>query len=314
MDSSAEAVKRRGRCDEAAMNPMLGCRHRRQHLRLLSVALTTVVVAACQVTCPLVGAAPHSPATVTFADEFDGPTGSPPDPQHWTPDVGGGITGWGNNELQYYTRSGNAFLDGAGNLVIEAARAPERLDCWYGTCEYVSAKVTTKYRFAQRYGVFEARMKAPVGKGLWVSFWLLGNDLDVVGFPAAGEIDIAETLGDRPQVVEQHVQAPGSDPDDPERRFKWGDEHVLPAGQSFADWHTYAVRWTPDLIEWQVDGQPIRTLTKDMAGKSWVFDKPFFILLNLSVGGEWPGSPNDETVFPARLVVDYVRVYALPVI
>jgi beta-glucanase (GH16 family) len=289
------------------MNPIPVYRRRRHHHRLLSVALTIAMMAACQVTFPYVGAEPRDLGTITFADEFDGPAGSPPNPQYWTPDVGG--SGWGNHELQYYTRSGNAFLDGAGNLVFEADRAAEPLECWYGTCNYVSAKVTTKYRFSQRYGLFEARIKAPVGKGLWAAFWLLGSDIDEVGFPQAGEIDILETLGDQPRNIEQHVQSPGSDA---HGRFRWGEEYVLPAGQSFADWHTYAVRWTPDLIEWQVDGQTTRTITKDMAGKSWVWDHPFFILLNLSVGGEWPGSPNDETVFPARLLVDYVRVYTLP--
>jgi beta-glucanase (GH16 family) len=302
MGSSAAAAKRLENCNEAAVNPILVYQHRRHHLRLLSVALTTAVVAACQVTFPHVGAEPEDRGIVTFTDEFDGPAGSPPNPQYWTNDVGG--TGWGNNELQYYTRSGNAFLDGAGDLVIEANRAAEPPDCWYGKCDYVSGKLTTKYRFSQRYGLFEARVKAPVGNGMWAAFWLLGIDIDEVGFPQAGEIDVFETLGDRVRDIEQHVQGPG---------MRWGDEHTLPDGQSFGDWHTYAVRWTPDLVEWQVDGQATRTLTKDEARKSWVFDHPFYLLLNVAVGGEWPGSPNAETVFPNRMLVDYVRVSASPI-
>ena len=282
------------------MNPMSTHRF---HRRLLGIVVATAVVTGCNglTSFPLGGAAPHSSATPTFADEFDGPAGSPPNPQNWTPDVGG--TGWGNDELQYYTPSGNTFLDGAGNLVFEARVATDTHKCWYGTCKYTGGKVTTKHQFSQRYGLFEARIKAPAGTGLWGGFWMLGIDLDEIGFPEAGEIDVMEFLGDRPRDIEQHVQAPG---------LEWGEEYVLPVGQSYADWHTYAVRWTPDLIEWQVDGQPTRTITKDEAGESWVFDHPFFLLLNLSVGGEWPGPPNDDTVFPSQLLVDYVRVYAFP--
>jgi beta-glucanase (GH16 family) len=262
--------------------------------------VAVVVVGAClfQVQFPRGEAAPD-PAAVVFADEFDGPAGSFPDRGEWTPDVGG--TGWGNDELQFYTYSGNVFLDGAGNLVIEARRATQPLKCWYGTCEYTSGKVTTKRGFAQRYGTFEARVKSAVGTGLWGAFWLLGNDIEEVGFPESGEIDVLETLGHRPRDVEQHVQGPG---------LRWGSEHVLPDGESVGDWHTYAVRWAPDRIEWYVDGGLTRTLTKEEAGDSWVFDHPFYMLLNLAVGGEWPGSPDDETEFPSRMLIDYVRVYA----
>ncbi|MGV0864491.1 glycoside hydrolase family 16 protein [Mycolicibacterium sp. XJ652] len=283
-----------------SVNALRGCD--RAFRQLVSLVVTISIVTACQFHLTRSEAEPGASRTPTFADEFDGPAGSTPDPLHWTPDVGG--TGWGNEELQYYTRTGNAFLDGAGNLVLEADRPGSRLQCWYGTCDYVSAKLTTKYKFSQRYGVFEARIKGAVGTGMWGAFWLVGIDLDEVGFPEAGEIDVVETIGDRLRDIEQHVQAP---------KLRWGKEYVLPHGQSLGDWHTYSVRWTPELIEWQVDGRPTRIITKDEAGRSWVFDHPFFILLNLAVGGEWPGSPNDQTAFPNRMLVDYVRVYALPI-
>ena len=256
-------------------------------LRLLGVIVSAVVVAACQFSLPRGEAGPGDLGTVTFDDEFDGPAGSPPDPHHWAPDVGG--TGWGNDELQYYTRTGNTYLDGAGNLVLEADRADGPFQCWYGTCDYISGKLTTKYKFSQRYGVFEARIKGAVGVGLWGAFWMIGIDIDEAGFPEAGEIGVVETLGDRPRDIEQHVQAPG---------LRWGDEHVLPAGQSFGDWHIYTVRWTPDRIEWLVDGLSTRSISRAEAGRSWVFDHPFFLLLNLAVGGEWPGPPNNQTEFP----------------
>lgn len=270
--------------------------------QILGVVLTICLVSSCQFHLTRSQAVPGSAHTPTFTDEFDGPAGSSPDPAHWTPDVGG--TGWGNEELQYYTRSGNAYLDGAGHLVLEADRSDQELECWYGTCEYVSGKLTSKYKFSQRYGVFEARIKGAVGTGMWGAFWLVGIDLDEVGFPEAGEIDVVETIGDRLRDIEQHVQAP---------KLRWGAEYVLPPGQSLGDWHTYSVRWSPELIEWQVDGRTTRRITKEEAGRSWVFDHPFFILLNLAVGGDWPGAPDENTVFPNRMLVDYVRVYALPI-
>lgn len=271
-----------------------------QLARIVSVATVVTVTAACQVSVEFPGAqATADPSTLVFADEFDGPAGSPPDRGKWVADVGG--TGWGNDELQFYTPAENVFLDGEGHLVIEARLADEPLACWYGACEFTSGKVTTKSRFAQRYGTFEARVKSAVGTGLWGAFWMLGSDIDEVGFPEAGEIDVVETLGHRTDDVEQHVQAPA---------LRWGEEHVLPGGQSVGDWHTYAVRWTEDTIDWYVDGVVTQTFTKEIAGDAWVFNRPFYLLLNLAVGGEWPGSPTADTEFPNRMLVDYVRVYA----
>jgi beta-glucanase (GH16 family) len=140
----------------------------------------------------------------------------------------------------------------------------------------------------------------PTGAGLWPAFWLIGNNIDVVGHPACGEIDVVEALGRSTRDVEQHAHGP---------YLEFGSDFTLPEGQSVADWHTYAVQWSSEAIEWQVDGTTTRTLTREDAGSRWVFDHPFYILLNLAVGGNWPGSPNSDTVFPAEMVIDYVRVY-----
>ena len=273
----------------------------RRPRRLLGAA---VVVCALATDCagPVAMPSPtlaQSGAVPSLADEFDGPAGAPADAALWQADVGG--KGWGNKELQFYTDGANTFLDGNGNLVIEARRAGPDLSCWYGPCEFTSGKLTTKTAFSQRYGRFEARMKAPVGQGVWPAFWLLGDNIDAVGHPDCGEIDVMETLGHQPAVVQQHAIGPGP---------KFGARHTLPPGQSISDWHVYAVEWSPDSIVWQVDGRPTLIFTKEQAGAVWVFDHPFYLLINLAVGGEWPGAPDEDTVFPARLLIDYVRVYA----
>ncbi len=235
---------------------------------------------------------------VTFNDEFNGDVGSPPDGSIWRPQEGG--TGWGNNELEYYTHGDNAFLDGEGHLVIEARSDSDGRSCWYGTCRYTSGRMSTFESFSQRYGRFEARIKAPRGKGTWPAFWLLGENVYRDGHPQCGEIDVMEVLGDRLGEVQQHAVGPG---------LKFGSAYTLPDAQSITNWHTYSVQWSPDLIEWQIDGHTTLGLTKNEAGESWVFDHPFFLLLNLAVGGDWPGDPDAETILPARMLVDYVRVY-----
>jgi len=260
-------------------------------------------MAACVMPLPRTPVANALPGwQLTFDDEFEGSDHQPPDPARWLPDTGG--SGWGNHELQYYTSADNAYLDGDGHLTLEARRSDSGRNCWYGPCQYTSAKLTTlnsgRTTFAQRYGRFEARIKAPSGKGLWGAFWMLGDNLPTDGYPASGEIDVLETLGDRLENVQQHAHAP---------RFDFGDEADIGSGGKIDDWHTYAIEWTPERIDWQIDGRTTQTLFKKDAGDGWIFDHPFYIVLNLAVGGDWPGSPDDETVFPAKMLVDYVRVY-----
>ncbi|MGH3855802.1 MAG: glycoside hydrolase family 16 protein [Pseudonocardiaceae bacterium] len=275
--------------------------------RFFAAAVATILLLAAGCAQPSTQATPVAPVppgwTLTFDDEFDGPAGSAPNPLRWLHDVGG--TGWGNHELEYYTEGkANTHLDGQGQLVIAAHRNRSGLSCWYGTCAYTSGKLTTRQpqlaMFSQGYGHFEARIKAPTGQGLWPAFWLVGEDITYAGTRKAGEIDVMEILGDKPGQVEQHAHGPGLD---------FGGPFTLPSRQSAADWHTYAVDWTPARINWLVDGRVTQSMTKKQAGTGWVFNHPFYILLNLAVGGDWPGNPNGTTKFPATMLVDYVRVY-----
>jgi beta-glucanase (GH16 family) len=244
---------------------------------------------------------------LTWADEFDGPAGTAPDPGRWVRDTGG--SGFGNNELQYYTTgAANAALDGQGNLVITARREnPANYQCWYGTCQYTSARLNTAGRFIQAYGRFEARLKVPRGQGLWPAFWMLGNDIGSVGWPNSGEIDVMENVGFEPNTVHGSMHGPGNSGGNP-----LTGTYSLPGGAAFADgFHTFTVDWAPDSVTFFVDGvQYARHVPAETGGNPWVFNHPFFVILNVAVGGNWPGSPNASTVFPQEMVVDYVRVYA----
>ncbi|MFL6208517.1 MAG: family 16 glycosylhydrolase [Pyrinomonadaceae bacterium] len=245
---------------------------------------------------------------ISWRDEFDGPRGAAVNRARWTAEVGG--TGWGNQELEFYTdTTENAHLDGHGALVINALAGPlpPALKCWYGPCRYTSARLITKTKFSQTYGRFEARLKLPAGQGLWPAFWLLGTDIDKVGWPACGEIDIMENIGREPSVVHGTIHGPGYSGGQ-----GLGAAYTLPQGRRFADdFHIYAVEWEPQALRFYVDGQLYETRTPaDLpAGTRWVYDHPFFILLNVAVGGSWPGSPDATTVFPQTMLVDYVRVY-----
>jgi beta-glucanase (GH16 family) len=236
---------------------------------------------------------------LTWSDEFDGPAGSTPDPGRWSAEIGG--EGWGNDEHQYYTdRTVNASLDGDGHLVISAHKESPGLSCWYGDCRYTSARLVTKGRFAQAYGRFESRIKLPRGQGIWPAFWLLGDDIDEVGWPRCGEIDVMEYLGHDEHTVYGALHGPGFDP---------AVDHT--SEESFADgFHTFAVDWSPERVHHLVDGHRFATIDRPAGGQGWAFDHPFFVLLNVAVGGRWPGYPDETTRFPQRMVVDYVRVYA----
>ncbi|WP_329084594.1 ricin-type beta-trefoil lectin domain protein [Streptosporangium sp. NBC_01469] len=248
-----------------------------------------------------------APGPLVWSDEFNAASGAGPDTTKWRRDVGGG--GWGNNERQYYTAGNeNIAHDGAGNLVITARRGnPAGLGCWYGSCEYTSGKLTTAATFTRAYGRFEARMKIPRGKGIWPAFWMLGTG--GAGWPANGEIDIMENIGSVPGQVLGSLHGPGYSGGSP-----LSGSYNLPAGQAFADaFHTFAVDWEPGAVTWYVDGiQYSRKTPADTRGNPWVYDHPFFMILNLAVGGNWPGSPDGSTTFPQQLTVDYVRVYAPP--
>lgn len=241
---------------------------------------------------------------LTWSDEFNAAAGTSPDGSKWVMEVGGG--GWGNNELEYYTTSTrNVAHDGNGNLVITARREnPAGYGCWYGSCQYTSARLKTQGRFTQAYGRFEARLRIPRGQGLWPAFWMLGDNIGSVGWPTSGEIDVMENVGFEPNTVHGTIHGPGYS----------GGEGIgagFSSASPFADgFHTFTVDWAPDSLTWYVDGvQYQRRTPADLGGDRWVFDHPFFMLLNVAVGGNWPGSPNASTVFPQTMAIDYVRVY-----
>jgi beta-glucanase (GH16 family) len=246
---------------------------------------------------------------LTWSDEFDGASGARVDARKWTAEVGG--QGWGNKELEYYSDSTkNAYLNGHGSLVIKALQETpgQEFKCWYGECRYTSARLITKNKFAQAYGRFEARLKLPYGQGIWPAFWLLGENIETVGWPTCGEIDIMENIGREPAMVHGTIHGPGYS-----GGKGIGAPFALPGGKRFADdYHIFAVEWEPQAIRFYVDGKLYTTRTPaDLpSATKWVYDHPFFIILNLAVGGSWPGDPNATTVFPQTMLVDYVRVYS----
>jgi beta-glucanase (GH16 family) len=243
--------------------------------------------------------------TLVWADEFNVADGSAPDSTKWAFDLGGG--GWGNKELESYTkRPGNVQIQG-GNLVITARSEKYTGDDGIAR-EYTSARLKTQKLFAQPYGRFEARIKIPAGEGMWPAFWMLGEDIGAVGWPKCGEIDIMENIGKEPGAVHGSLHGPSSSA----ATTSQTSTVQLPEGQKFADdFHIYAVEWDLNGVKFFVDSTNYATMTKEQwpATGPWVFDHPFFIILNLAVGGDWPGPPDAKTQFPKQMLVDYVRVY-----
>lgn len=247
-------------------------------------------------------------AELVWSDEFNAGAGSGPDGSKWNIEVNG--DGGGNNERQYYTDStDNLAHDGEGNMVITARKDDSGAhQCHYGTCEYTSGRMNTAGKFTQEYGRYEARIKIPTGKGVWPAFWMLGDNFGDVGWPASGEIDIMENVGHEPATVHGSLHGPG---------YSGGEgitgSYNHPEGWAFTDdFHTFAVEWSPEQITWSVDGVAYQTFTPaDTGGNEWVYDHPFFLILNVAVGGSWPGDPDGSTSFPQEMKVDYVRVYDL---
>lgn len=240
-----------------------------------------------------------------WRDDFDGPAGSAPNPSIWNFELGG--SGRGNGNLEYTTnRPENVSLDGAGNLVLTARSDNVKgLNCWYGPCRYTSGRITTQGKKTASHGRVEARMKLPKGKGLWPAFWLLGANYEQVGHPQSGEIDIMELVGDEPFRAWASVHGPGY------TLAGHTGRHDLPDGATFNDdFHTFAVDWTADELIFSVDGHEFyRMLRSQIGDNEWVFDKEFFVILNLTVGGSWGGEPAPDTQFPAQMVIDHIAVY-----
>ncbi|MDF1596898.1 MAG: family 16 glycosylhydrolase [Acidimicrobiia bacterium] len=250
--------------------------------------------------------------SLVWSDEFNEPAGTPPNPDNWGYEIGdgtvNGIPGWGNSELQYYTDDpDNVATDGAGNLVI-TADAADGQDCYYGPCEYTSARLATTNRAEFAYGRVESRIQVPDGEnGLWPAFWSLGTDIDRVDWPQTGEIDIMEYVSRLPDEIFGTIHGPGYS-----GGSSFGNTYPFPGGVA-AGYHTFAIEWQPDLIEWYVDGIVYHTATPaDVAPNQWVFNDPVYLLLNLAVGGNFGGEVSDALTFPQELKVDYVRVYQGP--
>lgn len=242
---------------------------------------------------------------LVWSDEFNLPEGAAPDSSKWTYDAGG--DGWGNEELQYYTRNRrkNARIEGQC-LVIEAHQ--ETFNLGGTTYNYTSARLKTQGLWQWTHGRFEARMKLPRGQGLWPALWMLGADLPAVGWPACGEVDLMENIGREPATLHGGAHGPGYSGE-----TNKSGSYALADGTAFADqFHLFAVEWEPGVLRWSVDNRTYFTLTPASLApdQPWVFEHPFFLIVNVAVGGLWPGAPDATTTFPQRLTVDYIRVYA----
>jgi len=228
-----------------------------------------------------------------WSDEFDGDS---LDRTKWVEETGGG--GWGNNELQFYTPRRENVRVADGRLVIEARKEP------YQGRGYTSARIKTAGLMERQYGRFEARIRLPRGQGIWPAFWMLGADIASTGWPRSGEIDIMENIGKEPGIVHGTLHGPGYSGDK-----SIGKPSALASGAYADGFHIYAVEWEPKEIRWYRDGIHYHTARPDTVPGAWVFGHSFFLLLNLAVGGDWPGNPDATTAFPQKMLVDYVRVY-----
>lgn len=264
----------------------------------VAAAVLVVVAAGCKVTT----------SQLVWSDEFNG---NSIDPANWHYDIGTGaekgLTGWGNNELQYYTsRSENVriedFGDGNRGLVIEARREG------YEGSSYTSARLLTQGLQSWTYGRIEARIKLPKGQGLWPAFWMLGNSIDTEGWPRCGELDIMEYRGQNTREVLGTIHYQNS----LGAHTYSGNNYEKHAGSDFSEgFNVFSVEWREGVISWYVNDTPIHLENRwsSFDGQPAPFDKPFFILLNLAVGGNFVGAPNSSTSFPQRMYVDWVRVY-----
>ncbi len=244
--------------------------------------------------------------TLTWGDEFDQLDGSAPDPAKWKIETGG--NGWGNKELEYYTGRPQNLHVRNGNLEMIALK-----ETYTGadgvTRNYTSARLKTLGKFDQTYGRFEARIKIPYAQGIWPAFWMLGNDIEKIGWPGCGEIDIMENIGREPAIVHGTVHGPGYS-----GGKGIGAPYSLASGRFADNYHVFAAEWEPNQIRFYVDDHLYATRTPgDLpAGTKWVYDHPFFVILDLAIGGGWPGNPDETTTFPQTMLVDYVRVYEKP--
>jgi beta-glucanase (GH16 family) len=248
-----------------------------------------------------VSASNYTGMNLAWSDEFNGKTLNA---SNWTYETGG--SGWGNNELEYYTSSNmNSFLTG-GYLVIEARKET------VGTNNYTSARLISKDKKTFTYGRIDIRAKLPKGQGLWPAIWMLGNNISQSGYgwPACGEIDIMELLGNNYQKVYSTVHWGQYNTSSHDSK---GGNYTLSTGNFYDTFHVFSMQWDATKMVFMVDEINILTANKsDMTTGTYPFDKPFFFILNVAVGGTWPGNPDVSTIFPQRMIVDYVRVFQAP--
>ena len=254
-----------------------------------------------------------------WSDEFNGKKGARPSAKVWSAEIGGG--GWGNSERQYYTdKSANASMDGAGRLIITADRISNEYAEQIGTvpgtedilnrcseCQFTSARLKTARKLSFMYGRVEARIKMPVGVGTWPAFWMLGGDLlDGVPWPECGEIDIMEFRGDISDRATHALHGPTTP-----KGSGLGAAFLSyePLSNGF---HTYAIEWKKDRIDFIVDGRVNGTFSvADTGRRGWVYNQEFFLILNLAMGGTYAGEYIDPTLNQAQLSVDYIRFYSV---
>jgi beta-glucanase (GH16 family) len=275
-------------------------------------ALTASASLACACSTASIVSTP-SPTTwvQVWSDEFDGAAGARIDSTRWSYETGDGcqqgICGWGNNEKEYYSdASENIALNGQGQLMIVARPAPAGLTCSYGPCRYTSARITTRGKLLAAPGKVEARIKVPAGQGLWPAFWMLGHTSPGIPWPACGELDIMENKGSQPSTTSSAIHGPGYSGATP-----FAHSNSLASGVLSDDFHVFAVEWDSAAVRFFIDGNAHYGVTRaaiEHYGSS-ILDQTFFLMLNLAVGGHFDGDPQSDSIFPATMLVDYVRVY-----
>jgi len=233
---------------------------------------------------------------LVWQDEFEGLENQVIDSSKWVYDLG---TDWGNAQLEYDTdRPENVSLDGEGNLVITAQKES------YEGRAYTSARILTRGKYETAYGKFEARIQLPWGYGIWPAFWLLGSNFETVGWPECGEIDIMEYRGQEVTKVLGTIHGPSYS-----GGFGVGADYNIVQDRFDTGFHIFTLEWAEDYIRWYVDNDLFLTVRHEDVSGDWVFDHPFYIILNVAVGGGFVGSPTSSTVFPQKMLVDYIRVY-----
>jgi beta-glucanase (GH16 family) len=269
---------------------------RRSAPGLILLSLLILPLGSCQDDSPVGLDEDRDGWTILWQDDFNGPAGQLPDPGKWRFDIG---TDWGNGQLEYDTgRPENASLDGSGNLAITARKES------YSGSAYTSARITTQDLFEQEGGLFEARIRLPSGQGIWPAFWLLGANIETVPWPGCGEIDIMEYRGQEPSIIHGSLHGPGYSASQAVT-----SRYFLPDGRFDTDFHVFSVEWEENSIRWFVDGTLFKTVNRSDVPGEWVYDHPFYIILNVAVGGGFVGFPSADTVFPQTMLVDWVRVY-----